>query len=201
MSPGVHSPSGGGGDSGEVLIRDGSGKMPAQSRGDDLCGSGRAVASADNGKASASKSSIKASSKARANSDRGEVGGGASNATTGQEQGGRRSATGTALLLSDPLSHSPAYVSHGRDKGAGPEEGGEDEQEAGSTSRERTCTGNRGGVDGRAKGKRRAAPILKDGDECRLRYVLAFESSVAWRGVLPWLPRAGRTSRVVIAEA
>lgn len=104
-------------------------------------------------------------------------------ATTGQGQGGRRPATGTALLLSDPLSHSPAYVACGRDEGAGPEKGGVDAQEAGSILKERVCTGDSGGVDGEAKGKGRAAPNVKDGDECRLRYVL-FIFSVAWRGVV-----------------
>ncbi|CAM9206953.1 unnamed protein product, partial [Laminaria digitata] len=46
LSPGVPSSSGGAGDSGEVLTRDGGGKRPGRSRGDDDCGSsGRGVAS------------------------------------------------------------------------------------------------------------------------------------------------------------
>lgn len=122
-------------------------------------------------------------SKARENSGRREAGGGALNTTAGQGQGqgGRRPPTGTALLLSDPLSHSPAYVACGQDEGAGAEEGDGDEQGAGLISKERASPGNRAGVDGRAKGKRRAAPNLKGGDECRVRYVLVFRIIVEWR--------------------
>lgn len=184
LSPGVHSPSDVGGDTVEVLAPGGGRKRSARPRDEDCGGNGRGVASADNGKTSASKSSTAAAaSKSRENSGRSEAGGGASIAWAGQGQGGRRPATGTALLLSDPLSHSPAYVACGRDDSAGAEGGGEDEQEAGSISKERICTGDSGGVDGRAKGKRRAAPNVKDGDECQLRYVL-FILSVAWRSVV-----------------
>ncbi|CAM9206877.1 unnamed protein product, partial [Laminaria digitata] len=69
------------------------------------------------------------------------------------------------------LSQSPAYAACGRDDGTGAEKGGENGQKAGSTSKEKALTGNDGGAaGGRAKGKRRAASDLKDGDDGLVRF-------------------------------